>query len=85
VIAAVAATVAPFAGGEKPQLFPWNDASLIKNSRRISELHLYSAACCTARSSRGVTAGMTVMPIFIGFLRYCGAAQADAPVTRTGT
>jgi hypothetical protein len=84
VIETVAGTLAPFAGREKPQLFPWLAASLIKNSRWISELRLRRAACGTARSYRRAIPGIAVMPIFIGFLYYCSATKAPGLLTQTG-
>jgi hypothetical protein len=68
VIEAVGVTVAPFIKAEKPQLFPWLAARLIKKRRCISELGHRGAGCRIAKNNRGAIVEFPVMPIFIGSL-----------------
>jgi hypothetical protein len=77
VIEAVAGTLAPLAGGEKPQLFPWLAVSLIKKRRCISELRLHRAGCGTARSERGVTPELRLGPFLLAF---CTIAARHKPM-----
>jgi hypothetical protein len=64
VIKALAATLAPFAEAEKPQLSPWLAASFIKNSRCISGLGDANSHRCIAPDNPGSAVGDTVTPGF---------------------
>jgi hypothetical protein len=68
VIEAVAKTFAPFIGAEKPQLFPWAGASLIRGDRQIGEPGVRIAGYRAARRNPGVNHKISVVPILIGFL-----------------
>jgi hypothetical protein len=82
VIQALAATFAPFAKPEKPQLSPRLAASFIKNGRCISGLRVANTHRCIARGKSRMKVGETVMPVSIGFLRESGAGQTPRPHAR---
>jgi hypothetical protein len=68
VIEAVAKTFAPFIGAEKPQLFPWAGASLIRGDRQIGGLGARTTRYRAARRNPKMNHKISVVPIFIGFL-----------------
>jgi hypothetical protein len=72
---ALAATLAPFADAEKPQLFPRPAASFIKNEPRLRGVRIGRVVHRTALSTHKRSVGVAVRPISIGF--FIDAAQRE--------
>jgi hypothetical protein len=83
MIKAPAATLAPFDKAEKPQVSPRLDASFIKIRQTLPGYASFTELAALHEGSARRQPGAAFMPVFIGFLRGCGAAKIQPQLTRT--